>query len=84
MMQFPTNDRVEAFMERKRSEPGFGQRRYSVRARVGKATVTLHKSAKMAPPPRQRTPLEEAQGYWETVYSTREAALAAANVAVRV
>jgi hypothetical protein len=76
MMQFPTNDRVEAFMERKRSEPGFGQRRYSVRTRVGKATITLHKSARMAPAPRQRTPLEEAQVHWTNVYLAREAAMA--------
>lgn len=73
-MQFPTNDRVEAFMERKRSEPGFGQRRYSVRTRVGKATITLHKSARVARP---RTPLEDAQVHWTNVYLAREAALEA-------
>lgn len=42
---YPTNDRVEAFMARKRQEPGFGKRRYTVRASVGKATITLHKAA---------------------------------------
>lgn len=45
---YPTNDRVEAFMARKAAEPGFGKRRYSVRTSVGKATVTLHKSARVA------------------------------------
>jgi ABC-type protease/lipase transport system fused ATPase/permease subunit len=39
-------DKVQAFMDRKMAEPGFGKRRYGVRASVGKATVTLHKSAK--------------------------------------
>lgn len=45
---YPTNERVEAFMARKRAEPGFGKRRYSVKVSVGKATVTLSKAAKQA------------------------------------
>lgn len=79
-MQFPTNERVEAFMERKAAEPGFGKRRYTVRARVGKATITLHKAARVAPPPRQRTPVEEAKAHWTHLYLDREAALEARGV----
>lgn len=37
---------VQEWMDRKAAEPGFGKRRYGVRTTVGKATVTLHKSAR--------------------------------------
>jgi hypothetical protein len=40
---------VEAWMEQKRAQPGFGKKRYSVRVRVGRADITLHKAAKTPP-----------------------------------
>lgn len=43
---FPISDQVQEFMDRKRAQPGFGKRRYGVRIVVGRAYITLHKSAR--------------------------------------